>query len=113
VYEHRVYEDYRPKTKSPHPFGQKNPRLEAVNEHAFRDDFVVAADAGWDHLYHWGLAEWKEGLQILHTFERGFGPRSMAFSRQGFMNVLGEYDPAFAVLAWDEAKKNFTEVARH
>ena len=55
--------------------------MEAVNDHAFRDDYVIALDAGWDHIYHWGLAEWRDGLQIIHSFERGFGPHSMAFSR--------------------------------
>ena len=53
--------------------------MEAANEHAFRDDTVVAVDVGWDHVYQWRLAEWKEGLQILHTFERGFGPCSLGF----------------------------------
>jgi len=29
------------------------------------------------------------------------------------MNVLGYFDPAFAVLAWNETAKNFVEIARH
>ena len=112
MYEHVVPAKFKPNETSPYP-GQAYSRMEAVNEHAFRDDFVVAVDAGWDHVYHWGLAEWKKGLQIIHSFERGFGPHSFAFSRLGFMNVLGEYNPAFAVLAWDNTTQHFKEVARH
>merc|ERR1712083_872994 len=115
VFEHEVPDHFNPRVDSNiSKFGQNHSKLEAINEHAFKDDVIIALDAGWDHIYHYGINEWKEGIQILYSFERGFGPHSMAFSsrERGYMYVMGEYTPAFAVLHWDQEKHNFTEVAR-
>ena len=106
VYEHAVPYNFDRQEQSPWGDKQEWSRLEAVNHHAFNDDHVIALDTGWDYIYHWGLAEWKEGLQIIYKFERGFGPRSLAFhsTKDGhnFMFVLGEYDPSFVLLEWND-----------
>lgn len=85
-----------------------------INDHAFKNDFVIAADAGWDHLYEYGLNEWKEGMHIVYSFERGFGPRTFAFNPQNhLLHVMGEFAVGFAVLEWDQEKHSFKEVARN
>jgi len=72
---------------------------------------VIVLDAGYDKIYHWGIGEWERGLQVIHEFERGFGPHSFGFDyNNGLMFVLGEYDVAVAILLWDPVKLAFEEV---
>merc|ERR1712113_839837 len=85
--------------------------ITAVNTHAFREDFVIVMDAGYDHIYHYGIDEWQNGLQIIHTFDRGFGPHAFDFDyKNGLMFVLGEYDVAVATMLWDPVRLEFEQV---
>lgn len=52
-------------------------------------------------------------MEIVHSFNRGFGPHAFDFDvNNGLMFVLGEYECAFAVLRWDPVKLEFEEIHR-
>jgi len=107
-----------PKEPSKTSDRQNVSRVHMVNDHAFMNDVVIATDAGWDHLYHYELNEWQKGIQLLYSFERGFGPRTFAFSPvshegEHHLYVMGEYAVGFAVLEWNQETKDFKEVARN
>jgi len=62
-------------------------------------------------MYHYGLKEWKDGMKIVHSFDRGFGPHNMAASQhRGFLYVMGEYTPSFVILEWNNSTQEFKEV---
>merc|ERR1712110_85160 len=84
VFEHEVPAEFNPDTKngSKPILGQNVSKIEAVNVHAFKDDVIIAIDAGWDNMYEYGINEWKEGIKMLHQFPRGFGPHNFAFSNK-------------------------------
>merc|ERR1711990_126395 len=105
--------EYMPHHPSPVRGAQNHSSIKAINLHAFKEDFVIAVDTGFDHIYHYGINEWQNGLQIIHSFERGFGPHSFDFDvRNNLMFVLGEFTPSVAVLQWDTLALEFKEIDR-